>query len=237
MKNNKVEVGYGKTMAIVMNVANPVKKKVIKTTCVIHKLINIKALELIKELGYSKEYMFFSKYIGELNYGAFWIDQDFRSRNHLYYLNYEKGMYGFSNAFTEAEKYFEEAIKEMHKENLGKSVFYLGTVCHLIQDMTVPHHVIRGKLKEHRAYEQFIRRKYRNNEFSKIKGKKIIKFKTIGEFIKENAENSYQLYYKLNNYTKDEKFDIMCNILLERAIETTAGLLISYYNMFLENRI
>ena len=35
----------------------------------------------------------------------------------------------------------------------------------------------------------------------------------------------------------DEKFDIMCNILLERAIETTAGLLISYYNMFLENRI
>ena len=63
MKNNKVEVGYGKTMAIVMNVANPVKKKVIKTTCVIHKLINIKALELIKELGYSKEYMFFSKYI------------------------------------------------------------------------------------------------------------------------------------------------------------------------------
>ena len=146
-------------------------------------------------------------------------------------------MYGFSNALTEAEKYFEEALKEIKNEDFGKSIFYLGTVCHLIQDMTVPHHVIRGKLKEHRAYEQFIRRKYRNNEFSKIKGKAIIKFKTIDEFIKENAENSYQLYHKLNYYTKNEKFDIMCNMLLERAIETTAGLLTVYYEMIFENRI
>ncbi|MBU5317497.1 zinc dependent phospholipase C family protein [Clostridium bornimense] len=234
MKNKKVEIGYGKTMAMVMNVANPVKKKVIKTTCVIHKFINIKALELIKELGYSKEYMFFSKYIGELNYGAFWIDQDFRSRNHLYYLDYEKGMYGFSNALTEAEKYFEEALKENENERVGKSIFYLGTVCHLIQDMTVPHHVIRGKLKEHRGYEQFIRRKYKNNEFSKLKGRKIIKYKTVGDFIKENAENSYNIYYKVDQYDKHEKFDIMSNILLERAVETTAGALIKYYEIIFQ---
>ena len=185
MKNKKVEIGYGKTMAMVMNVANPVKKKVIKTTCVIHKFIN-------------------------------------------------KGMYGFSNALTEAEKYFEEALKENENERVGKSIFYLGTVCHLIQDMTVPHHVIRGKLKEHRGYEQFIRRKYKNNEFSKLKGRKIIKYKTVGDFIKENAENSYNIYYKVDQYDKHEKFDIMSNILLERAVETTAGALIKYYEIIFQ---
>lgn len=237
MKSNKVESGYGKTMAIVMNVANPVKKKVIKTTCVIHKFINIKALELIKELGYYEECAFFTKYIGELNYGAFWIDQDFRSRNHLFYLNYEKGMYGFSNALTEAEKYLEEALKEMKNDEFGKSIFYLGTVCHLIQDMTVPHHVIRGKLKEHRAYEQFIRKKYRSNELSKVKGMEAIRLETVSEFVKENAKVSYQLYFKLNNYDRSEKFDILCNILLKRAIESTAGFLIGYYEMNLKNGI
>ena len=106
----KLEKTYGSALKGVFYAVNPLKKKLLKTNCTVHKYINIRGLELLKIEGYEKEYKFFKKYIGNLNEGVSWADQDFKSSNHFYHFNKNKGLFGFSNALTECERYYKKAI-------------------------------------------------------------------------------------------------------------------------------
>jgi len=51
---------------------NPFKKAVIKTECMVHKYINIQALEILKNDKYIDAYCLFSDYIDDLNKGVTW---------------------------------------------------------------------------------------------------------------------------------------------------------------------
>ena len=114
----RIEKHYGKTVRVFMNIANPVKKRIIKTNCFVHKYINARAVDVLKDENY-EAFEFFNKYIGWLDFGVYWADQDFKSSNHFFYLHREKGMYGFSNALHECEKQYNLAVhcvKEGKKE-------------------------------------------------------------------------------------------------------------------------
>lgn len=60
------------------------KKKIIKTECLVHKQINQHALIILKNDKYEEQYDFFMEFIEPLNEGAVWADQDFKSSNHFY---------------------------------------------------------------------------------------------------------------------------------------------------------
>ena len=71
------EAAYDRVLNTVFSFTNPFKKIIIRTQCKVHKFINIRALTILKNDKYLKEYNFFNQYIKEVNKGAVWADQDY----------------------------------------------------------------------------------------------------------------------------------------------------------------
>ncbi|GAA0746158.1 zinc dependent phospholipase C family protein [Clostridium oceanicum] len=226
----KLEKTYGSALKGVFYAVNPLKKKLLKTNCTVHKYINIRGLELLKIEGYEKEYKFFKKYIGNLNEGVSWADQDFKSSNHFYHFNKNKGLFGFSNALTECERYYKKAITFLKRNEIEKSMFYFGAACHLVQDVTVPQHVNNRLLKSHRKFEMWIISKL-FNDYSFKADRGINKYKSVEDFIKNNAYMANNIYIKSSYiYDTDQRYQVIASKILTEAQKSTAGFMVLFYN-------
>lgn len=233
MKDN-IEKTYGRAMRGVMFAVNPIKKKIMKTHCTIHKFINIQAIEILKNEGYGEAHEFFKLYIKPINEGVTWADQDFKSSNHFYHFSEGKGLYGFSNALTECNKYYNKSTAYYKVKEIDKAMFFLGASCHLVQDMTVPHHVNNRLLDSHRGFEMWIIKRFLS-DYAFLIDKGIVQYKTIEDYIKSNALFANNIYLKyLSTENKEERYAKMAAIILKEAQNTTAGFLLDYYNKIID---
>ena len=80
----KFETVYHRVLKSTFWVLNPFKKIIVKTECQVHTHINQHALTILKNDKYQEQYDFFAGSIDEINKGAVWADQDFKSSNHFY---------------------------------------------------------------------------------------------------------------------------------------------------------
>lgn len=80
----KLENAYQNILKSAFLVLNPFKKIIIKTECQVHIHINDHALSILLNDQYREEYGFFAPFIDDINKGAVWADQDFKSSNHFY---------------------------------------------------------------------------------------------------------------------------------------------------------
>ncbi|SKA72854.1 phospholipase C [Clostridium sp. USBA 49] len=226
-----LEKTYGTALKSMMNVVNPIKKKVLKTYCTIHKFINIQAIEILKNEGYLEEYNFFKENIKYLNEGVTWADQDFKSSNHFYHFSKGKGLYGFSNALIEFRKYYNKSLFYIESHQLDKAMFFLGAACHLIQDMTVPHHVNNKLLNNHRSFEIWVIKRFMS-DYSFFVDKGILRYKNLDDYIKSNAFIANNIYLKYMNITnKEERYKKIAEVIIKEAQNSTAGFLLDYYNI------
>ncbi|WP_010239226.1 zinc dependent phospholipase C family protein [Clostridium arbusti] len=232
-----IEKNYGKALRGVMATVNPIKKLLIKTYCTVHKYINIKAIEIIKHEGNEEIYGFFFKYIKELNDGAMWADQDFKSTNHFYHFSEGKGLYGFSNALTECKKYYKMAVNYSKAGDRSKAMFYFGAACHLVQDTTVPQHVNNNLLKNHRSFEMWILKKVVSGYNFEV-GTESKRYESIDKYIKANAVMSNNTYMKFQGVIDVEKrYRSITNVIIVKAEETTAGFMIDFYKELCVNNV
>jgi phospholipase C len=211
-------------------VANPIKKRIIKTECEVHKFINKQGLVILKNDGYKDAFNFFSEHIKDINEGAVWADQDFKSSNHFYDPERDKGMFGRSNALKESEIYYEKAVNHYYNGDIHHAMFYLGASCHLVQDVTVPQHVNVNLLNRHRNYEQWIIKVYKQHDDFKVTGGGIY-YTSIKKFVSYNSKNALAIY---NKYHKEENinlryYNIACRT-ISIAQKTTAGMFLKFYN-------
>lgn len=227
---NMFESGYGKTLSGVFYVVNPIKKRVLKTNCTVHKYIILQAVEILKNDGLSKEYEFFKKYIKNINEGVTWADQDFKSSNHFYHLEKGRGLYGFSDALTECSKYYNHAINYFDAGDIQKAMFYFGAACHLVQDATVPHHVNNKLLKSHRKFELWIVSKLMS-DYSFEAFSNLVKYEKVEDYIVNNAVMANSTYLKYRNLkNKEERYAAIAISIVKEAQRTSAGLMINFYN-------
>ncbi|GAA0179197.1 zinc dependent phospholipase C family protein [Clostridium sediminicola] len=224
----KIELTYGKTVRGIMFAVNPIKKIILKTQCITHKYINDKAVNILKNEGYLDEYKLFKKYLKFLNEGVTWADQDFRSTNHFYHYEKQKGLYGFSNALDECLKYYNKALAYVDAGDVGRGMFYFGAACHLVQDATVPQHVNNHLLNKHRNFELWIISKILSNyPYSVQKG--IKNYKNTCDYVKNNALFANKIDMKYD-YVKnvDLRYKKISQEILREAQVTTAGLMLKF---------
>lgn len=223
------ETGYGKTLSGVFYIVNPIKKKVIKTNCTVHKFIIMQSIEILKNDGYVKEYELFKKYIKSINEGVTWADQDFKSSNHFYHPEKERGLYGFSDALTECCKYYKHSINYFEAGDIHKAMFYLGAACHLVQDSTVPHHVNNKLLKSHRKFELWIVSKLMSDySFEAFSG--VVRYNSVKDYIINNAIMANSTYLKYRNLqNKEERYAAIAISIVKEAQRTSAGLMLNYF--------
>jgi phospholipase C len=227
----KLEKTYGKALRGVMYTVNPIKKKLIKTHCTIHKFINMQAIQILKNEGYFEEYEYFRDHIIPLNEGVAWADQDFKSSNHFYHFSKAKGLYGFSDALTECKRYYSKSLAYMKLGETDKAFFFLGASCHLVQDMTVPHHVNNRLLDSHRNFELWIIKRFMS-DYSFLIDKGIIRYKSVDDYIKNNALMANNVFLKyLQVEDREERYGKIAARIIKEAQNTTAGFLLDYYDM------
>lgn len=224
------ETTYGKTLKGLMVTVNPIKKRIMKTHCIVHKFINIQSIEILKNEGYSEVNSFYKGYIKELNNGVTWADQDFKSSNHFYHHVKGTGLYGFSNALTEFEKYYKTALRFVEAGDIKQGLFYFGAACHLVQDATVPQHVNNKLLKSHRNFELWIISKLMSDYSFPILNE-IIEHEDIKDYIKNNALFANETYIAYANIRdKEDRYKKISTLIVQRAQKTTAGLMLNFYN-------
>lgn len=225
-----IEKSYGFLMKNVLKAVNPIKKKIIKTECKVHKFINNEALEILKNDGKIEAYKYLTKYIHDINSGAVWADQDFKSSNHFYNPELERGLYGASNALKETTYYYSKAINLYKEGKIQASMFYLGSACHIVQDMTVPQHVNIKLLDSHRRYELWVIKTYLLHDVFKAKQGGIY-LDSIKKFIDANATKAIDTYLKFKHIgNREDRYFKITSEILTQAQKSTAGLMLKYYN-------
>lgn len=225
-----LENSYDKILKTVFDVANPIKKSIITTHCEVHKFINIYAINILKNDKYLAEYHFFNSYIQDLNRGAVWADQDFKSSNHFYNPYKKKGLYGRQSAMDLGVNYYNDAITLWKKGEFNDSQFNFGAALHIIQDMTIPQHANIRLLDDHRQYETFVKRTYKYiDEFKVEKGAYLVG--AIEDYIRFNARVALKIHKRFKYITDDEeRFYRICRCGLPLAERTTAGAMVMFYN-------
>jgi phospholipase C len=227
----KIENTFGKTIRSVMFAVNPVKKLILKTHCITHKYINDKAVDILKNEGYKKEYEFFKAHLKCINEGVTWADQDFKSSNHFYHYEKQKGLYGFSNALDECLKYYNKSLAYIEAGDMNKGIFFFGAACHLIQDATVPQHVNNHLLNKHRNFELWIITKILSNHPYGVE-KGIKDYGSIDMYVKKNAIFANKIDMKYD-YIKDMemRYKKISEEILREAQITTAGFMLDFYRV------
>ncbi|MPW26702.1 phospholipase [Alkalibaculum sp. M08DMB] len=226
---------YGSALRFTFAIANPLKKKIIKTECAVHKYINFQAVNILIGDKYQNEYDFFNKYLYYINEGAVWADQDFKSSNHFYNPYTDKGLYGRSNARELALKYYERSVEFVKNGNMQDGMFYFGATAHLIQDVTIPQHANIRLLDDHRQYENFVIKTYQVvEEYRAETG--VYKLNDVEHYIKFNARVALKVYKHYKHIKDDEnRFDRISRCILPLAERTTAGFMLSFYEGVIVN--
>jgi phospholipase C len=225
-----LEKSYSLVFKNMLKVMNPIKKKIIKTECIVHKFINNQGVAILKNDGHINAYDLMSSYISEVNAGAVWADQDFKSSNHFYNPHSEKGLYGSSDAQKECMYYYTKALNLYFYGDIRTSMFYLGAACHLVQDMTVPQHVNVKLLDNHRQFEQWIIRTYEEHDIFKVYEEGIY-LDSVKQYINYNSKKAIETFEKYKTVeNRSVRFYKITSIILVLAQKTTAGLMLKFYN-------
>ena len=224
------ETTYGHILSTVLGIANPVKKRIIKTECEVHRIINVQALNILKNDGYAEEYVFFSSYISDIGQGAVWADQGFKSSNHFYNPYSKKGLYGRKSAMDLGVEDYNKSIKLWKHGEFNQSLFYLGAALHIIQDMTIPQHANIRLLDNHRQYETFVKRTYQHlRDFQAERGAYLLD--SIEEYIRFNARIALKVHKRFKKVPDDERrYHLVTKCALPLAKKTTAGAMVMFYN-------
>ncbi len=234
-----IETTYSHVLNTVLNLANPIKRKIIKTECEVHKHINLKALKVLHNDKFMEEFYFFSSYLPDVNRGSVWADQDFKSSNHFYgpHGNKKDSLYGRKNAMELGIEYYFQARSLWKTGNFNNSLFYLGAALHIVQDMTVPQHANIRLLNNHREYETFVKRTYQHiDEFEVRKGAYLLN--SISSYIKFNARTAIKIYKRYKVISDDEtRYYHVTKCALPLAIRTTAGAMVMFYKDVLPQTI
>lgn len=226
---DRIERTYGSALKGLFHAVNPLKKKILKTYCTVHKFITLQSLDILKNSEYEDAYNFFRNNLTKINEGIAWADQDFKSSNHFFHFSKGKGLYGFSNALLECKKYYNKSLENLEKGDLDKAMFFLGAACHLIQDVTVPQHVNNKLLKSHRRFELWIISRLLN-DYSFMAENEVVRYGTLDEYIVNNAFLANNTYIKyMNIEDREDKYSKIASVVLKEAQKTTAGFLLDYY--------
>lgn len=224
-----MELTYDKFLAKVFSLANPIKKTIIKTKCEVHMFINVQSLKILKNDKYAKERYFFKHYIDNINEGAVWTDQDFKSSNHFYDPSKGRGLYGRKSALDIGQEYYDRAIELWKQAKDRESLFYFGAALHIIQDMTVPQHINIRLLDNHRQYENYIKKTYGYMDVFTV-DKDVHLMDSYRDYIDFNASLSKKIYYKYKDIKDaDERYYSFAKCGLPLAQRTTAGAMIMFY--------
>ncbi|MDU4961234.1 MAG: zinc dependent phospholipase C family protein [Sporomusaceae bacterium] len=194
--------------------------------CVTHVFCNRQAITILSADGFYDSAAFYLRYLEALNAGVAWADQGWKNVNHYFSPDSRQGLWYFSTAVAEFNRYFNHSIRCMRRADPAGACFLLGAAAHLLQDLCVPHHA-RGKVFcGHKQYEDWAGRHY--SRFAAGSGG-IYRPGRAESLLLANAAVSADLFSQVASEHDEASYQAATAILLPLAQRTTAGLLLRFY--------
>ena len=138
-------------------------------------------------------------------------------------------MYGNGEtALTLSSKYYKAALNYSRAGDYANAMAYFGASCHLIQDLTIPHHAKGQLLDGHKQFESYVKSNYRKIERFKSSEYPII-YNTIEEFANSNAKSALDIDYMYRDVENmGTKFYLVAYKALSQAQRSTAGAMLMF---------
>lgn len=130
--------------------------KAARELCFTHKFCNMQTVALLQQFSDKRTAAMVQKNMEYIQNGVVWADLNFKNIMHFYDPFKNKGLWKFSPAVVSFEFYLDKAERFLKKRNMDKSFFYLGAAIHLLQDMSVPHHVSGDLFNGHKKFEEWV---------------------------------------------------------------------------------
>ena len=196
--------------------------------CCTHTFINEQAGKILFNDGYIKVFKFFNMFASQLDEGVVWVDSGLKSACHYYDPDTGSGMLFWPSAVEKCSDFFSKAMNMWQRKKHNHAMFFLGAAVHLVQDLCVPHHAVCKVLGSHLRFENWVEKRKFNYRVD-IGGIYDLS-DNPRDWIVENAKYSKNYFFKVED-NSPEGYHVATTALLPRAQQTTAGLLLLFYNI------
>ncbi|MDR3559979.1 MAG: zinc dependent phospholipase C family protein [Negativicutes bacterium] len=194
---------------------------------VTHEFCNRQALTILRRDGFVGCANFFQQYLPELTAGVYWADEGWKNVGHYFQAGSEKGLWRFPSAIEEFRCYFGQALSRARQGNSNKAAFFLGAAAHLVQDLCVPHHARAKVMAGHQQYEGWAQENFLRYA---VDAAGIYHEDNLAHsLILKNAAVSADFLDWVGADAGELAYHNATAILLPRAQQTTAGLLLQFF--------
>lgn len=191
-----------------------------------HEFCNRQAITILRNDGFMQQAQLYEDNLAELNLGVYWADTDWKNIHHYFEPSSGKGLLSLANASDVFQSYYETAVTLLRQGDIKKSIFFLGTAAHLVQDMCVPHHA-RGKLFDgHKQYENWVQE--RCLAYAVDSGGSYCEGRPSCSLLINNARMAAEFWDDVIPTANESRFHYATSILLTQAQQATAGLLLKF---------
>ena len=182
---------------IILSIGTPLQK-IIDRGGDTHLFLNDQALTLLENDRRLNAYQLISKYKTFIDMGNLWADKGWKCFAHYYKPQDQKGFMPWISATTEGLCYLERALSKWKEGRYDQSMFYLGAVAHIVQDVCVPHHAMGIAFNGHRRFETWA---IQNKHFFRLdEGGFYNEFCSLEELIDNNATTAQSHYCDVAYY-------------------------------------
>lgn len=194
--------------------------------CATHIFCNRQARLVLLADGYVKAAGFLECYRRELDLGVCWPDSGWGSIHHFYHAQTGTGLAGMAGADIIAERFYKKALNLWRQGSFKKSMFFLGAVTHLLQDVCEPHHAGCSLGIGHNTYERWVQ-EHRTDYSARSEG---IYKRYCGpvEYLSDCARKSYPLLDLVRAKKKVKYYEQATAYLLPYTQRITAGFWLNF---------
>ncbi|WP_196598937.1 zinc dependent phospholipase C family protein [Pectinatus frisingensis] len=201
--------------------------------CLTHKFCNKKALELLKNPFIKKTVSLHTlqENFSAVQNGVVWADLNFKNTCHFFNPATNHGLWFLPSARSIFFSYLNKAEQASKRHNFPRAFFYLGAAAHLLQDMTVPHHVCIHLFHGHKKFERWVRAHL--SEFTVLTDNTLPICQNPMELFIENAKFTVAFMPSINGSVSEDIYFHCAQILLSRAQTSSAA----FYLWFIKENI
>jgi len=210
----------------------------------VHEELTMKSIQTLYEDGndYIPQWLNDLDVTGDLRAGSRDADMMDMSRNHYYNPHTGDGLSEFEDAKSNFVRKVYDAQDSISSGDIEQGVFELGWALHVLQDMTVPHHVHSEPGDGHSDYEDWISQ---NMDVGHVIGGgnytdiDDIDDKSPGDWVHNTALISYDYYDYVadSGNASDENYTYAWENLQPVAIRQGAGFLHWFFNRFIPDDV
>ena len=175
--------------------------------------------------GYSEYANIINQYISVINEGVTDADFFLNSREHFMNPHTQLGLGGFRSAGELGQEEFAKAVNYWLDGNMYDSMYHLGFVLHLVQDLTVPHHAVPTILDGHFEYENWLEK---NTEQYLTGSSGIYDFDSLTDYLIYNGEQSLQMFEYVD-MSGDDDYGFCASEMIPLAQSSSAGVTVLFF--------